>query len=134
MKAITLMGVTFGMLALTGCSGQMGKDTPVSKAPAARIVGEARSCIPINQIGESRVHDDYTIDFKVGSQVYRNTLPHKCSTLGLEKAFTYETSLSSLCSTDVVYVLRNIGGQLERGPGCGLGQFVPVEIEKKAKG
>lgn len=131
MKTITLIGVTAGALALAGCYGQMDKETPVTKAPAAKVVGKPRSCIPINQISNSRVHDDYTIDFKLGSQTYRNTLPHKCSGLGFEKAFTYETSLSNLCNTDVIYVLRNIGGKLERGPGCGLGQFVPVEIEKK---
>lgn len=133
MNALTLIGVAAGALALTACSAKMDKEAPISKAPAAKVVGQPRSCIPINHISNSRVFDDYTIDFKVGSQTYRNTLPQRCSSLGFEKAFTYKTSLSQLCNTDIIYVLRTIGGRPERGAGCGLGMFVPVEYEKQPK-
>ena len=62
-------------------------------------------------------------------------MPYRCNSLGFEKAFSYETSLSRLCSTDIIYVLRNVGGRPDRGAGCGLGKFVPVEIVKnKTKG
>jgi hypothetical protein len=119
-------------LALTGCK-QSAESTPgPSKAPAARVVGEAQSCISISQIRSSQVHDDSTIDFEMtGGRVYRNTLPHSCPGLGFEEAFTYETSLSQLCSTDIIYVLQRYGSEMRRGAGCGLGKFVPVELAKK---
>ncbi|HMQ25109.1 MAG TPA: hypothetical protein PKA98_03910, partial [Acidimicrobiales bacterium] len=98
---------------------------------AATVVGDAQSCIPISQIRGSRVHDNYTIDFDTAGKTYRNTLPHGCPGLGSEQAFTYETSLTQLCNTDIIYVLRRIGGDYQRGAGCGLGSFVPVELEKK---
>ena len=117
-------------LALAGCAQEPPRRPPVS--PAAKVVGEARSSIPIAQISSARIRDDWTIDFMGGGKkVWRNTLPHRCPGLKSEDAFTYETSLTQLCSTDIIYVLRRIGGSLERGPGCGLGKFVPVEVEKK---
>lgn len=120
------------VLALAGCQQAADSTPKPSKAPAAKVVGEAVSCIPIVSIRASRVHDDRTIDFEMGaSKVYRNTLPYACPRLGFEEAFTYETSLSQLCSTDIIYVLQRTGGSLDRGAGCGLGQFVPVELEKK---
>jgi hypothetical protein len=118
-------------LALTGCS-QTAESTPKpSKAPAARVVGEAVSCVPLTSIRSSQVHDDRTIDFDMGGgKIYRNTLPNSCPGLGFEEGFTYETSLSQLCSTDIIYVLQRYGSEVRRGAGCGLGQFVPVELEK----
>jgi hypothetical protein len=117
-------------LTLTGCKEDAQSTPKPSKAPAAKVVGEGVSCIPITQIRTS--HDDSTIDFEMGGgKVYRNTLPNSCPSLGFEEAFTYETSLSQLCSTDIIYVLQRYGSEVRRGAGCGLGQFVPVELEKK---
>jgi hypothetical protein len=105
---------------------------PTSRAPAAKVVGEPVSCIQTNLIRATQVHDDRTIDFEMlGRKIYRNTLPHSCPRFGFERAFTYETSINQLCSTDIIYVLENVGGQMQRRAGCGLGQFVPVEIVKK---
>ncbi|OCC25458.1 hypothetical protein MB02_02090 [Croceicoccus estronivorus] len=134
MKALTLIGIATGALALTACSTRMENDNTMSKAPAATVVGEARSCIPVNQISSSRVHDDRTIDFKVGRQTYRNTLPQRCSGLGYDKAFSYKTSLSQLCNTDIIRVLHQVAGSYQEGAGCGLGQFVPIEYDKSTKG
>ena len=66
----------------------------------------------------------------VGDRVWRNALTQRCPGLRSDNAITYETSLTQLCSVDIVYPLRNIGGTLQRGPGCGLGQFVPVMLEE----
>ncbi|MCB2060947.1 MAG: hypothetical protein R3E09_04380 [Novosphingobium sp.] len=116
--------------ALAGCTQEPPQRPPVS--PAAKVVGEPRSCIPITQISSTRIRDDWTIDFiGTGSKVWRNTLPHRCNSLKSEDAFTYETSLSQLCNTDIIYVLQRVGGDLQRGAGCGLGKFVPVKLEKK---
>ncbi len=118
-------------LSLTACSGEVDRANRPSRAPAATVVGDAQTCIPISQIRGSRVHDNYTIDFDAGGRTYRNILPNGCPGLGSEQAFTYETSLTQLCNTDIIYVLRRIGGDYQRGAGCGLGSFVPVEIVKK---
>ena len=100
----------------------------VSEGPAVRVVGEAENCVSIAQIRNTRVRDDRTIDFEMtGTRVYRNTLPASCPRLGFEEAFTYSTSISRLCNTEIIYVLESTGGDLRRGAGCGLGDFVPVE-------
>jgi hypothetical protein len=65
------------------------------------------------------------------NKVYRNTLPYSCPQLGFEERFLYKTSLSQLCSTDIITVLTSGGPDLSRGASCGLGQFQPVELVKK---
>lgn len=94
-------------------------------APPATPDGKPQSCIPLGQIRETQVRDDRTIDFFLGRKVYRNTLPYACPELGFERAFSYETSLSQLCSTDIVTVIHN-SSPMMRGASCGLGQFQPV--------
>ena len=94
--------------------------------PVVASAGAPQSCIPIIGIQQSIVRDDRTIDFIMrGKTAYRNVLPNSCPELGFERAFSYETSLSELCSTDIITVFRN-GGGLRRGASCGLGQFQPV--------
>jgi len=48
----------------------------------------------------------------------------------MERAFTYETTVSQLCRPEIIYRLDTFGGRLQRGPGCSLGEFVPVEYLK----
>ena len=127
-----LLAITFAAipLALAGCTQQRPSERP-AVAPAAKIVGNAEDCVPINQLHESRIRDDGTIDFiRSGNRGWRNTLPQTCPGLKSADAFTYKTSLSQLCSTDIIYVLERTGGSLQRGAGCGLGKVVPVELEK----
>ena len=94
---------------------------PISKAVAAT----GQSCVQLSQIREARVVNDRTIDFYLsGRQVLRNTLPNACPGLGFERAFTYSTSLSQLCSVDIITVIIQGGGP-QRGASCGLGSFVP---------
>jgi len=111
--------------ALMGCTGEAVERPPVT--PAATVIGAAQSCVPIRQVSETRIRDDWTIDFVIGDRVWRNALPSRCSGLKVNHAISYETSLSQLCNTDIVYVLENVGG-LRRGVGCGLGEFVPVRV------
>ena len=100
--------------------------------PPATETGKAVSCINLSQIRESKVRSDQVIDFRTsGKQWYRNTLPNSCPSLGFEERFSYKTSLSQLCSTDIITVLQSYGGGLGNGPSCGLGQFQPVEIAKQ---
>lgn len=100
------------------------------RVPDATPAGPAVSCVNLTQIRETRVRDDRTIDFVMrGGQVYRNTLPHGCPELGFERRFGYETSLSQLCSVDIITVLRV--SPISRGASCGLGNFQPVTLAKR---
>ena len=134
MKRMTI--TLFTAAALAGCAAQSGerqgnnghsKDTP-----AVKVMGEPVTCLPIQSIRESRVRDDWTIDFRTnGNRWYRNTLPNRCNSLGFERAFSYATSLSQVCNVDIITVIANTGGPgpINRGS-CGLGQFTPVEFVK----
>jgi hypothetical protein len=116
--------------ALAGFVAVAASDNRPPVRPAADVVGAPTSCIPLSQIRETRVRDDWTIDFVgAGNTAWRNALTARCPGLKAENAITYETSLSQLCSTDIVYVLETAGG-VHRGPSCSLGQFVPVRLRK----
>lgn len=105
-----------------------------SVKPVAKVTGEAENCLMLTHYRETRIRDDWTIDFLRDSRTgWRNELPHRCSGLRSNNGFTFGTSLSQVCSTDIIYVLENWGGSPRRGAGCGLGKFVPIEIEKDAK-
>ncbi len=120
------IGVIVG-LALSACTST----TPVKPlatasttvAPQTAVV--SRSCVQLNRIREARVVDDRTIDFYLSNrEVLRNTLPNSCPQLGFERAFSYATSISQLCSVDIITVIVQGGGP-QRGASCGLGTFVP---------
>lgn len=128
MKTFAL--IALAPLALAACTQEDPSKRP-AVAPAAKIVGEAESCVPVNLLSESRIRDDWTIDFtRSGNRAWRVTLPNRCSGLKSADAFTYATSLSQLCSTDIIHVLERWGSDLRKGAGCGMGKFVPVELEK----
>ncbi len=116
-------------LALAGCTANNAAKPPVAVAttvpPASATAVPLRSCVQLNRIREARVVDDRTIDFYLSScEVLRNTLPNSCPGLGFERAFSYATSLSQLCSVDIITVIVQGGGP-RRGASCGLGAFVP---------
>ncbi len=99
--------------------------------PEAIPAGDPVSCISLVQIRSSHVRSDGVIDFEMsGGRYYRNTLPNSCPQLGFEERFGYETSLSQLCSTDIIHVIPSSG---VGGASCGLGQFQPVKLVKAAK-
>ncbi|HEU4651983.1 MAG TPA: hypothetical protein VFS49_11280 [Croceibacterium sp.] len=96
-----------------------------SRAPAVEVLGEPVNCILVSRIRNTRVHDDFTIDFVMtGGDIYRNTLPHRCPQLGFEERFGYEASTGNLCAIDMISVIQS--GAAGHGPRCQLGQFVPV--------
>ncbi|WP_067732452.1 hypothetical protein [Novosphingobium naphthalenivorans] len=129
MKAALPM-LVLAPLALAACTqGEPRKMPPPS--PAAEAVGPALNCLSVTQLSSSKIRDDQTIDFfGAGGRVWRVTLPNRCSGLKAADSFTYETSLSQLCRTDIIYPLNRYGGQLQRGPGCGMGPFVPVKLSR----
>lgn len=104
----------------------------IAKAPAATVLGPGESCINRSQVRRTVVRSDQVVDFEMqGGKVYRNTLQSRCPGLGWDRSITFETSIDQLCRPQIVYVLQNIGGNLQRGAGCSLGEFVPVEYETK---
>ena len=110
-------------LPVAGCSTEMDDSADI-RAPAAVAVGPAVDCVDTSRIDTTEAHDDYTIDFRmIDNTVYRNTLTARCTGLGFEDRFSYETSIGRLCSIDTITVLYSDGG---RGATCGLGDFVPV--------
>ncbi len=119
MTRITPLAVCAALLA---AGPLVAKDRPI---PAAMPAGDPVDCINL-PIGQSVVRNDRTIDFFVGRKVYRNVLPQSCPSLGFDRAFSYATSISRLCSLDIITVLQQTGGQLSRGASCGLGKFQPV--------
>jgi len=102
-------------------------DRPV---PAVFPVGKPVDCITIIGL-RSHVRSDDVIDFTAGRRAWRNTLPQSCPSLGFEGRFSYSTSLSQLCSSDIVTVLQGSGTQ--SGPSCGLGKFQPIERTKQVR-
>lgn len=95
-------------------------------APQPVAVGPAMACLPLRSIRSTTVIDDRTIDFHVGGRrVYRNTLPFSCPQLGFQKAFSYATSQSQLCSLDIITVFVQ-GSPGLQGASCGLGRFTPI--------
>jgi len=108
-----------------------GRADPAAAGPAVEVLGEGQSCINRNQIRQTLVRSDQVIDFEMrGGKVYRNILPNSCPGLGMERAFTYDTTIDQLCSPEIIYVLQNFGGTPQRGAGCGLGRFVPVKYDR----
>ena len=115
------LGVAVALMSLvTPATAKMRPDNLVAN-------GKPVDCVQINSIRQTDVRDDRTIDFILnGNKVYRNTLPNSCPSLGFERRFMYKTSLSQLCSVDIITVLYN-SPDLMRGASCGLGKFQPMQ-------
>lgn len=120
-RCTPFLTTAFAALALAACSTP---EAPVEPAPAPQAESGER-CVGLAAIRSTKVVDDSTIDFTMrDGRILRNTLPHACPSLGFEEAFTYSTSLSQLCSTDIITVVLQGGGP-RLGASCGLGPFVP---------
>lgn len=112
----------FVMLLVTGA---VAADEPAADPAGAEAT--ARTCIPIIQIRQNEFPDDSTIVFRMrGGNDYVNRLPHRCFGLKFERGFSYTTSLSRLCNTDIIHVIHQGGGGAI-GATCGLGLFEPIE-------
>jgi hypothetical protein len=97
-------------------------------------IGPAQMCLQLQNIRNTRVLDDQTIDFIMrNGDVFRNRLPNSCPQLGFQQSFTYATSITQLCSVDIITVL--IQGQPGlRGASCGLGPFTPIARPVRGSG
>jgi hypothetical protein len=130
-----------GAAALSGCMMSSNQEARTERNEAAailsadghtygdgaRVTGPAQSCVPLSAIRSSRVLSDRVIDFGNGNRTtYRVVLPQDCPNLGFEQRFSYATSLSQLCATDIITVLQSPG--VTRGASCGLAPFQPIEL------
>jgi hypothetical protein len=112
---------------LLGATGSAAIARDRNTPPEATPVGKAVDCVQLRNIRGTRVYGDSTIDFDMGGgKVFRNTLPNSCPSLGFEERFSYRTSLSQLCSVDIITVLQSPG--ITPGSSCGLGKFQPVKL------
>ena len=110
-------------MALGACAPAPEREREI-RAPAIVALGETRSCISTDRIRDTRVEDDFTIDFEmVDGTIYRNTLPNRCYSLGFEERFAHSSTTGQLCDIDTVTVLLSNGS---RGSTCALGNFLPV--------
>lgn len=92
--------------------------------------GEMQNCVPLIQIDSTDILDDQTILFRMkGKTTYLNELPYRCPQLKSQDAFSYKTSISQLCNTDIITVLDTMTPQ--RLASCGLGKF--EKLNEKAE-
>jgi len=88
-------------------------------------------CVNTRQIKRTAVIGDQSIIFYMsGKVIYHNSLPRRCPGLGVERRFTYRSSVGKLCQIDSITVLRGGGSALDRGASCRLGQFRRIDAEQ----
>jgi hypothetical protein len=113
---------------------EAGKKSSKDEKYIVKEVGEPKRCVRRSQIRSTDVIDDQTIDFKMrGGKIYRNKLPHRCSGLAFEEAFSYRTSTNDLCNVDIIRVLDQTAGRIEERSACGLGMFQEIEKTRRDK-
>lgn len=102
-----------------------------STEPVAAAEDTAERCIPIRSIKQTKVIDDQTIIFYTsGKRNYKNRLPYSCGGLAIADSFMYRTSVSQLCSVDIITVLNRMGSNYGPGPSCGLGVFEQIDARQ----
>ncbi len=96
-----------------------------------QLEDNSERCISLMRIARTHVLDDSNILFYMrGKKVYINRLPRRCPGLRRADSFMYKSTLSQLCSLDIITTLDNIGFGFSRGASCGLGKFYPIDIER----
>lgn len=96
----------------------------------AASVGDTQTCVALKQIDDSRVIDNKTIVLRVvSSPEYRRIdLTTECYGLSFSEGFSSATSVSQLCTNDIIRVSRDpVGSQ------CTIEQITIIaEDEAKA--
>ena len=88
-------------------------------------------CIDTRRISNTRIVDKQNILFYMrGGDIYHNELPRSCFGLRPGKTISYRTSLSRLCSNELITLLDTFGMGMSRGPSCAIGKFRPVSKEE----
>jgi hypothetical protein len=92
---------------------------------------QGEHCVSLNRIDRMEVIDEQNVLFHMkGGEIYVNNLPHRCNSLDRRDTLMYRTSMSRLCSLDIITVLEPIGFGFSPGISCGLGKFYRVTEEQ----
>ena len=93
-------------------------------------VTEGQRCVRSRSISKTEVLDDQNILFYMrGTAIYLNYLPKPCKRLSDEGRFMYYTSVSRLCKSDSINILREAGLSMSAGRACKLGSFYAITRE-----
>lgn len=123
-KRAYVLATAVGFLALTPTASTLAQDD-------GDVDEGGEQCIDTRQIKTTRIVDNQNIIFYMRDRtIYHNELPRACSGLRRGKAISYRTSLSRLCSIDVITLLDTTGMGISPGPSCGLGKFLPITEEE----
>ena len=118
-----------GALLTLSCTSAQEASVHTAAAPPGEPIGEAVDCIRASDIRDTRVRDDWTIDFSLrGGKVFRNTLPNRCTGLAANDRLQYRPTSSQLCSVDTITALT-IDNQVATV--CGLGKFQQVKLPNR---
>jgi len=120
---IVILGLSFFPLSVMAGDG---KEDKLAKAlKKYEKTGKIERCVHLTRIRSTKVIDDYNILFIMkGKKAYLNTMRHRCSRLGFEKAFSYKLSINQLCNVNIITVFDSTSHI--QGPSCGLGKFIKV--------
>ena len=130
MKRLAILVPILMTIAVTESSATDRREANQRALAEARAIGEPEDCVQLIRIRQTRVRDNQTIDFYMNDgKVMRNRLPHECPGLAFEERFSYRTSLTRLCSVDIITVLQS--PPVMRGASCGLGTFQQVELPER---
>ncbi|MCK5425101.1 MAG: hypothetical protein KAI89_06995 [Emcibacter sp.] len=125
-----IIALCLSLVPLSAVAADKGQDKLANALKKYEKTGKIKKCIIARRIHSSRVIDDRNILFIMrGKSAYLNTLSHRCSRLGFERAFSYNLHGSHLCDIDIISVFDS--NSTIPGPTCGLGKF--VEYKKKPK-
>jgi len=116
----------FSLVIMIGPSGAAEPKATSSDAPPG-----AEYCLSLIRIRDSKILDSKHMLFTMTDKsMYLNTLPSKCAGMDPGDAYTFRTSLNSLCNQDVITILYPGGHGMLPGVSCGLGMFEPVTQEQ----
>ncbi len=129
-KTIHLNGLAVSLLAIALLNWPALLIAEDESTSSAKPEG-AENCVSLQSIRKTRIVDDQTIIFYMrGGDVFVNSLPRRCPGLKRAGAYSYATSLSRLCNTDIIRVLETFGSAFPRpAAACGLGFFSPSSEE-----
>jgi len=116
----------FSLVISSGPSGAAEPEAKRSDAPPG-----TEYCLSLIRIRDSKILDSKHILFTMTDKsMYLNTLPKKCAGMDPGDAYTFRTSLNSLCNQDVITMLYPGGHGMLPGVSCGLGLFERVTQEQ----
>lgn len=123
-KRVFILGAALCLLTLTPTASSFAHDE-------GDVDEGGERCIDTRRISNTRIVDKQNILFYMrGGDIYHNELPRACMGLRSGKTISYRTSLSRLCSNDLITLLDNFGMGMSRGPSCAIGKFRPVSKEE----